>query len=311
MEIPQDVLEDSVRTLSHEIMARRDIMFARHGHHAPTAGMVFIRGKDHLCRTYHPGVDDMHPSFMDRIEPNANSDTAVIFTTEPAMTDTFDLSRNELDGLLAEFGFAGYLCRHPLRFRARKSPAEEVNVPREDRAVALKGYWGSGFTPHDDRAYMQEAISLARALPHDHHPYVGCVIVRDGQVISHGTQMGIKVGRVYHLHAERMAILLAQEKGIDVRGATLYSTLEPCLPLGSDIASCSELICEAGIGEVVFGMQDAHRFHGRSVEYLRQHGVRAREIAADRPMWRQLRLLKGIQSSGKLKGYHGPLGRCA
>ena len=70
--------------------------------------------------------------------------------------------------------------------------------------------------------YMQRAMSLARkatglASP---NPLVGCVLVREGQVVGEGFHR-------YDLrdHAEVVAIKSAGEKA---RGSTLYVNLEPC-----------------------------------------------------------------------------------
>ena len=69
---------------------------------------------------------------------------------------------------------------------------------------------------------MRAALGLARrglgnTWP---NPAVGCVIVRDGQVVGRGwTQPG---GRP---HAETEALARA---GAAARGATAYVTLEPC-----------------------------------------------------------------------------------
>ena len=86
------------------------------------------------------------------------------------------------------------------------------------------------------------------------NPPVGCVIVRDGVVIGKGWHT--KAGRP---HAEREAIASVRNKLGDkvatrqLRGATLYVTLEPCSTHGRTPA-CTEAIVEAGIGRVVFGI---------------------------------------------------------
>ena len=95
----------------------------------------------------------------------------------------------------------------------------------------------------DDLSHMRAALALARrglgnAWP---NPAVGCVLVRDGQVVGRGwTQPG---GRP---HAETEALRRA---GARARGATLYVTLEPC-PM------CAGAIINSRIPCVVFGARD-------------------------------------------------------
>ena len=70
------------------------------------------------------------------------------------------------------------------------------------------------------------------------NPAVGCVLVKDGQIIGEGaTQDG---GRP---HAETVALQVA---GSQARGASAYVTLEPCSHYGQT-APCANALIEAGI----------------------------------------------------------------
>lgn len=82
------------------------------------------------------------------------------------------------------------------------------------------------------------------------NPRVGCVIVRDGQVIGAGHTQ--PAGQA---HAEIMAMRDAQARGNDVRGATAYVTLEPCNHHGRT-PPCSDALVRAGLGRVVAAMVD-------------------------------------------------------
>ena len=82
------------------------------------------------------------------------------------------------------------------------------------------------------------------------NPRVGCVIVKDGEVIGEGWHE-----RAGEAHAEVNALLQAKARGLDVRGATLYSTLEPCNHVGRT-APCAEAVIAAGIKRVVAAMAD-------------------------------------------------------
>jgi diaminohydroxyphosphoribosylaminopyrimidine deaminase/5-amino-6-(5-phosphoribosylamino)uracil reductase len=101
---------------------------------------------------------------------------------------------------------------------------------------------------HDIR-FMEHALNLARkgiglASP---NPHVGCVIVRDGQIVGEGFHQ-----YEWRDHAEVIALKSAGEKA---RGATLYVTLEPCNHTGRT-GPCSEAIVAGGIKRVVAAIQD-------------------------------------------------------
>jgi diaminohydroxyphosphoribosylaminopyrimidine deaminase/5-amino-6-(5-phosphoribosylamino)uracil reductase len=82
------------------------------------------------------------------------------------------------------------------------------------------------------------------------NPRVGCVIVQDGQVIGAGVTQAAGQD-----HAEVQALKDAQARGNDVRGATVYVTLEPCNHQGRTKA-CSQALVAAGVARVVAAMQD-------------------------------------------------------
>ena len=104
--------------------------------------------------------------------------------------------------------------------------------------------------PAVDRRYMQLALrlgrrGLGRAWP---NPAVGCVLVKDGVIIGRGwTQPG---GRP---HAETEA--LRQARRGQARGATLYTTLEPCSHQGKT-PPCTDALIAAGVTRVVSAMED-------------------------------------------------------
>lgn len=120
----------------------------------------------------------------------------------------------------------------------------------------------------DDETWMRRAIGLARknvGLTAD-NPSVGCVIVRDGEVL--GEAATAPGGRP---HAEEQALRSA---GSGARGATAYVTLEPCGERSSGAPSCSELLVAAGVARVVVASGDSSPLaSGRGVEGLREAGV--------------------------------------
>ena len=98
------------------------------------------------------------------------------------------------------------------------------------------------------------------------NPSVGAIIICDNIVVGRGwTQAG---GRP---HGEAMALAMA---GNAAKGATLYTTLEPCAHPSDRGPTCSHLIAEAGITRTVFACSDPDsRTSGKGVEILREAGV--------------------------------------
>lgn len=99
------------------------------------------------------------------------------------------------------------------------------------------------------------------------NPFVGCVIVKQGRIIGEGfTQKG---GRP---HAEAMALEACTESP---EGATVYSTLEPCvLHAKSRGPACSNLLIAAKVARVVSALHDPyHGVDGAGHDSLRAAGI--------------------------------------
>lgn len=122
-----------------------------------------------------------------------------------------------------------------------------------------------------DLATMQQALSLAHcaiALS-EPNPRVGCVIV-DAQrrVIGQGHTQ-----QAGGPHAEVMALRDAASRGVDVRGATAYVTLEPCSHHGRTPPCCDALVA-AGLARVVAAIEDPNVLvAGQGIARLRAAGV--------------------------------------
>ena len=120
------------------------------------------------------------------------------------------------------------------------------------------------------REYMAQALELARkgAGWVDPNPLVGVVVVRDGEVLATGYH-----DRYRGPHAERMAFDYADAHGIDLTGATVIDTLEPCCHVGSQPA-CTALILAHGIARVVVGSVDPNPIvAGKGLRILEEAGV--------------------------------------
>jgi diaminohydroxyphosphoribosylaminopyrimidine deaminase/5-amino-6-(5-phosphoribosylamino)uracil reductase len=130
----------------------------------------------------------------------------------------------------------------------------------------------SRITHHASRVtqYMRLALRLARrgygaTSP---NPMVGAVLVKGDRLIGRGWHH-----RAGEPHAEIEALRDAQERGHDVKGATLYVTLEPCCTHGRT-PPCTEAIRAAGIRRVVAGAVDPNPRHcGRAFKILRGAGI--------------------------------------
>src|SRR6476646_4246866 len=113
---------------------------------------------------------------------------------------------------------------------------------------------------------MERALSIAergrgRTSP---NPIVGAVVVStDGIVVGQGAHLAAGGP-----HAEIRAL---DQAGPRARGATLYSTLEPCCHVGRT-GPCVERIAAAGVSRVVSAVRDPNpRVAGEGVGYLRAH----------------------------------------
>ena len=102
-----------------------------------------------------------------------------------------------------------------------------------------------------DQSYMARALQLAEEglYSTSPNPRVGCVLVKDGQIIGEGFHQQAGQG---HAEVEALASLDNPELAT---GATVYVTLEPCSHTGKTPPCCDALI-KAGVSRVVIGMQD-------------------------------------------------------
>jgi dCMP deaminase len=146
--------------------------------------------------------------------------------------------------------------------------------------------------PSFDHIFMNLATDLAKR-SHCVKAQVGAVLTRDTRIISigyNGPPAGThncdeewpatgcprdsKGSCSLALHAEENAILYAVKNGARLEGATLYTTLSPCLP-------CARLIFSAGIKHVYFDKSYAE-YKGltsdEGVDFLNHFGVKAEKF---------------------------------
>jgi tRNA(adenine34) deaminase len=144
----------------------------------------------------------------------------------------------------------------------------------------------------DHDYYMKRALEQAREAGRRGNRPVASIIVRDGEIIGEA-QNTMFTDFDPSAHAEVAAIRRAcgRLKSVDLPGATLYSTLEPC-------AMCLWCMLEAKIGRLVLGARHASvkrtdlgrytveaflEFTGRRLEIVT--GVRAAECETMRLEW--------------------------
>ncbi|RCV92330.1 bifunctional diaminohydroxyphosphoribosylaminopyrimidine deaminase/5-amino-6-(5-phosphoribosylamino)uracil reductase RibD [Vreelandella rituensis] len=115
---------------------------------------------------------------------------------------------------------------------------------------------------------MARALVLARRglYTTDPNPRVGCVLVRDGNIVGEGwhEQAG-------EPHAEIHALRVA---GSEAQGATAYVTLEPCSHYGRT-GPCALALRDAGVTRVVVAMVDPNpQVAGQGIALLEQAGIK-------------------------------------
>ena len=148
--------------------------------------------------------------------------------------------------------------------------------------------------PSFENIFMNLATDLAKR-SHCVKAQVGAVLAKDTRIISigyNGPPAGThncdeewpetgcardsKGSCSLALHAEENAILYAVKNGANLEGATLYTTLSPCLP-------CARLIFSAGIKHVFFDKSYA-QYKGltsdEGVDFLNRFGVHTVKVGA-------------------------------
>lgn len=131
-----------------------------------------------------------------------------------------------------------------------------------------------------DTAFMARALYLAeRGLyTADPNPRVGCVVVRDGEIVGEGWHC-----RAGEPHAETHAL---RQAGDRARGAAAYVTLEPCCHHGRT-PPCSDALIAAGVKRVVIAMEDPNpKVAGKGLAQLQQAGIRVETGVMQEPALR-------------------------
>lgn len=117
--------------------------------------------------------------------------------------------------------------------------------------------------------YMARAIEIAtNVINANPNPRVGCVLVKECQVIAEGWHMFPG-----EPHAEVMALENASLKQLSVKDATAFVSLEPCAHTGRT-GPCAIALVNAGIARVVIAVKDPNpKVSGKGVDILEAAGI--------------------------------------
>lgn len=123
-----------------------------------------------------------------------------------------------------------------------------------------------------DVDFMTLALEQARACVSEdgrNSPRVGALVVRDNALLACGYRGELKAGE----HAE-YTVFERKLRDVNLSGATLYTTLEPCTKRGLGKTACLERVLARGLGRVVIGTLDPNpSIKGEGVMRLREAGI--------------------------------------
>ena len=122
----------------------------------------------------------------------------------------------------------------------------------------------------DESDWMRRAIAIGRSVAGKtgDNPAVGCVIVREDQLVAEGATQ-FPPGP----HAEVVAVRASEAAGISLSDCDLYVTLEPCSFQGRT-PPCAGLLAEKRPRRVFVALRDPHpRVNGSGLRDLREAGI--------------------------------------
>ncbi|MGH9559540.1 MAG: tRNA adenosine(34) deaminase TadA [Bryobacteraceae bacterium] len=141
-----------------------------------------------------------------------------------------------------------------------------------------------------DELYMRMALELAREAEASGEVPVGAIAVLDGNVIGRGRNSPIALSDPT-AHAEILALREASAAmgNYRIEGATLYSTIEPCV-------MCAGALVASRVARLVFGARD-----------LRFGGVRSKFHLADSDLLNhRLDIVEGVlgeECAGRIQNF--------
>lgn len=172
----------------------------------------------------------------------------------------------------------GLIVSHfPLRpFGSCRWPARQLD------SGPVPTYSAGMHVTEDERRWMLRAIELAaRSVTEpdrkDITPNVGAVLVRGGELLGEGYRGATAPPD----HAE-FGLLEKSLAGVDLSGATLFVTLEPCSRRGPNRIPCASRIADRGITTVWIGAYDPNpKITREGWRILDERGIRLHDFPAD------------------------------
>lgn len=120
-----------------------------------------------------------------------------------------------------------------------------------------------------DEEYMQQTLTLAKkgAGKVSPNPMVGCLIVKDDDIIGEGWHE--EYGKA---HAERNAVENVKDKSL-LEGSVVYVNLEPCSHFGKT-PPCCDLLIQSKVRKVVIANVDPNPLvNGRGIKRMKKAGI--------------------------------------
>lgn len=135
-----------------------------------------------------------------------------------------------------------------------------------------------------DKEYLQRAIEISeKSAPVATAYRVGAVVVTPRDEVFEGYTHETDPTN----HAEEEAIIKAG--GVDLRGSTMYASMEPCSTRASKPRSCSALIMDHGFARVVFALKEpAHFVRCTGAADLAAAGIEVVEMSELAPKVKQI-----------------------
>lgn len=156
----------------------------------------------------------------------------------------------------------------PDLLESRLLPSRETTPGRRRLIPDMKSLRNSELEASviDWPVHMQRALDLARhVITATPNPRVGCVLVKDNEVVGEGWHRGPGLP-----HAEVVAL---EQAGVNAQGATAFVSLEPCAHHGRT-GPCCEALHAAGIEQVVLPIVDPNpQVSGKGIAYLEGNGI--------------------------------------
>lgn len=209
-------------------------------------------------------VTELEKRGIERLFIEGGSRILQMFLSE-GMADSLRLALNPALHLGPEMGYA----RFEPHLSADTPCRREMVGGMEVRTWTLQPD-----TTEEDLRYLGMAIGESRRCTPAPTSYcVGAVVVTaDGRLFTGYTHETSPTR-----HAEQEAVCKALHAGAELRGAAIYSSMEPCSTRASEPESCAQLILRHGFSRVVFALYEPDRFvRCRGALLLREAGLDVR-----------------------------------